>query len=83
MNRMNMNKNEKDEHSIAHARREWTQGKVKAENSWTMFKVLSEFVEGFESLSEISHHIFKICKGASIKDVKIFVILYLDFCDTF
>ena len=50
---MNMNKNEKDEHSIAHSRREWTQGKVKAENSWTMFKVLSEFVEGFESLSEI------------------------------
>ena len=32
--------------------REW--GKhVKGENSWTMFKVLSEFVEGFETLNKI------------------------------
>ncbi len=26
---------------------------IKAENSWTLFKVISEFVEGFESLNEI------------------------------
>ncbi len=32
--------------------REWSE-KVKGENSWTMFKVISEFVEGFESLNQI------------------------------
>lgn len=26
---------------------------IKAENSWTLFKVISEFVEGFETLNEI------------------------------
>lgn len=31
--------------------KEWRH--LKAENSWTMFKVLSEFVEGFESLNRI------------------------------
>ncbi|NND06363.1 MAG: TIGR00730 family Rossman fold protein [Saprospiraceae bacterium] len=31
--------------------REWTQ--MKGENSWTMFKVLAEFVEGFERLNRI------------------------------
>ena len=35
-----------------HEMRKW--GKtVKGENSWTMFKVLSEFVEGFETLTEL------------------------------
>jgi len=29
----------------------WT--KIKGENSWTMFKVIAEFVEGFERLNEI------------------------------
>jgi uncharacterized protein (TIGR00730 family) len=28
-------------------------GELKGENSWTMFKLLSEFVEGFENLNEI------------------------------
>jgi len=32
--------------------RQWGQ-KLQAENSWTMFKVISEFVEGFESLNQI------------------------------
>ena len=27
--------------------------KIKGENSWTMFKVLAEFVEGFETLNEV------------------------------
>lgn len=31
--------------------KQWT--KVKGENSWTMFKVLAEFVEGFEKLNQI------------------------------
>ena len=31
--------------------KEWT--KIKGENSWTMFKVIAEFVEGFEKLNEI------------------------------
>ena len=29
----------------------WT--KIKGENAWTMFKVIAEFVEGFERLNEI------------------------------
>lgn len=32
-------------------RRQWS--RIKGENSWTMFKVLAEFVEGFETLNEI------------------------------
>ena len=32
-----------------HQRREWHE--IKAENSWTMFKVISEFVDGFERLN--------------------------------
>lgn len=35
-----------------HAMRQWGK-ELKAENSWTMFKVISEFVEGFESLNQI------------------------------
>ncbi len=31
--------------------KQWTQ--IKGENSWTMFKVLAEFVEGFETLNRI------------------------------
>jgi len=33
-------------------KKEWTGG-IKAENSWTMFKVISEFVEGFETMYKI------------------------------
>ncbi len=36
---------------MAKKRKEWHQ--LNAENSWTMFKVLSEFVEGFEKLNRI------------------------------
>lgn len=32
-------------------RREWNE--IKGENSWTMFKVMSEFVDGFETLNRI------------------------------
>ena len=32
-------------------RKQWTQ--IKGENSWTMFKVLAEFVDGFETLNKI------------------------------
>jgi len=31
--------------------KQWTQ--IKGENSWTMFKVLAEFVDGFETLNKI------------------------------
>ena len=31
--------------------KQWT--KIKGENSWTMFKVIAEFVEGFETLNKI------------------------------
>jgi len=34
-----------------HPKRQWS--KLKAENSWTMFKVISELVEGFERLNQI------------------------------
>lgn len=33
------------------AMKQWT--KIKGENSWTMFKVLAEFVDGFETLNKI------------------------------
>lgn len=33
------------------AMKQWTQ--IKGENSWTMFKVLAEFVDGFETLNKI------------------------------
>lgn len=33
------------------AKKQWTQ--MKGENSWTMFKVLAEFVDGFETLNKI------------------------------
>lgn len=33
------------------AKKEWHQ--LNAENSWTMFKVISEFVEGFEKMNQI------------------------------
>lgn len=32
--------------------KKWSSG-MKGENSWTMFKVLAEFVEGFETLNEV------------------------------
>lgn len=32
-------------------RKQWT--RIKGENSWTMFKVMSELVEGFETLNEL------------------------------
>ena len=32
-------------------RKEWT--KMKGENAWTMFKVIAEFVDGFEKLNSI------------------------------
>lgn len=36
---------------FAARRRKW--GRLKGENSWTMFKVISEFVAGFEALNKI------------------------------
>jgi uncharacterized protein (TIGR00730 family) len=40
-----------DNHVKKHQMRQWGRT-LKGENSWTMFKVISEFVEGFESLNE-------------------------------
>jgi len=31
--------------------KKWT--KIKGENSWTMFKVIAEFVDGFETMNNI------------------------------
>ncbi len=39
------------EEGIKHPMKQWSQ--IKGENSWTMFKVLAEFVEGFETLNKI------------------------------
>jgi uncharacterized protein (TIGR00730 family) len=51
-----MDQTEKTEQdNIQHAsdprRKEWT--KIKGENAWTMFKVMAEFVDGFEVLNEV------------------------------
>ena len=34
-----------------HQMKQWAE--LKGENSWTMFKVISEFVDGFERLNKI------------------------------
>ena len=44
-------KNKKAVSSNSPSMKQWT--KIKGENSWTMFKVISEMVEGFERLNEI------------------------------
>ena len=44
--------NNKVQPNAKHRMKKWGQ-EVKGENSWTMFKVLSEFVEGFETLTQL------------------------------
>jgi len=44
--------NESSDNQQHHLQRQWKES-IKAENSWTMFKVLSEFVEGFEKLNKV------------------------------
>lgn len=53
MERLNNKTMTKDEKTTAgkHVRRQWTA--MKGENSWTMFKVISELVDGFEILNNI------------------------------
>ena len=48
-----MSGEEKDEHKIkkAFTDKSWTD--IKTSNSWQIFKIMSEFVEGFEKLSKI------------------------------
>lgn len=41
-----------DHHVKKHEMRQWGRA-MKGENSWTMFKVISEFVEGFETLNKM------------------------------
>jgi uncharacterized protein (TIGR00730 family) len=41
-----------ENHIKKHQMRQWGRT-LKGENSWTMFKVISEFVEGFESMNEM------------------------------
>ena len=52
---MELNENGMEEitptQSPKHERKKWSS--IKGENSWTMFKVISEFVDGFEVLNEI------------------------------
>lgn len=40
-----------EENSVLRQRKQWT--KLKGENAWTMFKVISEFVHGFEIMNHI------------------------------
>lgn len=44
-------KNNHDPHETPHKMRKWS--RIKGENSWTMFKVMAEFVDGFEVLNKI------------------------------
>ncbi len=46
---MSENEIKKDESGVH--RKQWT--KLEGENSWTMFKVLAEFVDGFETLNKL------------------------------
>ncbi len=50
-----MEKNQLDKNNtspkITHPKKQWS--KLKGENSWTMFKVISEFVDGFEVMNNI------------------------------
>lgn len=48
---MNNDNNNNPNTSKKHNMRKWSE--IKGENAWTMFKVMSEFVEGFERLSKI------------------------------
>ena len=45
-----MTEKQENKHS-KHPMKKWD--KVKGENSWTMFKVISEFVMGFETLNKL------------------------------
>lgn len=40
-----------EKEGIGRTMKQWTQ--IKGENSWTMFKVMAEFVEGFETMNKI------------------------------
>lgn len=44
-------KKKKEVPAVSNKMKQWT--KIKGENAWTMFKVISEMVEGFERLNEI------------------------------
>jgi uncharacterized protein (TIGR00730 family) len=46
-----MTKSENFKNQAPSSMKQWT--KIKGENAWTMFKVISEFVEGFEALNNI------------------------------
>lgn len=45
--------NQLDEEKIKQAIQEQTWTEVKAQDSWSIFKIMSEFVDGFETLSKI------------------------------
>ena len=42
-----------NEDKIKHAFKERTWNEIQSEDSWRIFKIVSEFVEGFETLSQI------------------------------
>lgn len=46
-----MTPNEEDKIRNAFAQKDWND--IKAQNSWQIFKIMSEFVEGFEKMSKI------------------------------
>ncbi|MFT5167112.1 MAG: hypothetical protein ACI8P3_002349 [Saprospiraceae bacterium] len=48
---MNANRNKNEDSGKERRMKEWS--KHKGENSWTMFKVMSEFVNGFETMNRI------------------------------
>ena len=48
---MSMSENNNPPKASSHLMKQWS--KIKGENSWTMFKVMAEFVDGFETLNKI------------------------------
>jgi uncharacterized protein (TIGR00730 family) len=46
-----MTENQEDKIRRAFAEKDWNE--IKAENSWQIFKIMSEFVEGFEKMTKI------------------------------
>ncbi|MDQ3049063.1 MAG: TIGR00730 family Rossman fold protein, partial [Bacteroidota bacterium] len=46
-----MTNNDEDKIRLAFANKDWND--IKATDSWQIFKIMSEFVEGFEKMSRI------------------------------
>ena len=54
--------------------KQWTQ--IKGENAWTMFKVIAEFVDGFEKLSKIGPCVSIFGSARTKPDHKYYALVY-------